>query len=32
MEMTYYYEALKNYLKTEMEYNKVVAELYKYQL
>lgn len=32
MEMTYYYEALKNYLKTEMEFNKVVAELYKYQL
>jgi cobalt-zinc-cadmium efflux system outer membrane protein len=32
MEMTYYYEALKNYLKTELEYNKVVAELYKYQL
>jgi outer membrane protein, heavy metal efflux system len=32
MEMTYYYEALKNYLKTEMEYHKVVAELYKYLL
>lgn len=32
MEMTYYYEALKNYLKTEMEYNKVAAELLKYQL
>lgn len=32
MEMTYYYEALKNYLKTEMEYNKVVAVLNKYQL
>jgi outer membrane protein, heavy metal efflux system len=32
MEMTLYYEALKNFLKTEMEYNKVVAELYKYQL
>jgi outer membrane protein, heavy metal efflux system len=32
MEMTYYYEALKNYLRTEMEYNKVVAEIYKYQL
>lgn len=32
LEMTYYYEALKNYLKTEMEYNKVVAELFKYQL
>lgn len=32
MEMTYYYDALKNYLKIEMEYNKVVAELYRYQL
>jgi outer membrane protein, heavy metal efflux system len=32
IEMSFYYEALKNYLKTEMEYNKVVAELYKYQL
>lgn len=32
MEMSYYYEALKNYLKTQMEYHKVVAELYKYQL
>lgn len=32
MEMTYYYETLKNYLKTEMEYNKVLAELYKHQL
>jgi outer membrane protein, heavy metal efflux system len=32
IEMTYYYEALKNYLKREMEYNKVVAELYKFQL
>lgn len=32
MEMTYYYESLKNYLKTEKEYNKVIAELYKYQL
>ncbi len=32
MEMTYYYDALKYNLKTEMEYNKVVAELYKFQL
>jgi len=32
MEMTYYYDALNNYLKTEKEYNKIVAELYKYQL
>ena len=32
IEMTFYYEALKNYLKTEMEYNKVVAQLCKYQL
>ena len=32
IEMSFYYESLKNYLKTEMEYNKVVAELYKYQL
>ena len=32
LEMAFYYEALKNYLKTKMEYNKVVAQLYKYQL
>lgn len=32
IEMTFYYESLNNYLKTEMEYNKVVAELHKYQL
>ncbi|HAC15850.1 MAG TPA: transporter [Bacteroidetes bacterium] len=32
MEMTFYYVALQNYLKIEMEYNKVVAELYKFQL
>lgn len=32
MEMTYYYDALKNYLKIEMEYNKVVAELNKHRL
>ncbi len=32
MEMTFYYEALKNYLKTEMEYYQVVAQLSKYQL
>ena len=32
MEMTYYYNALNNYLKTEMEYQKALAELYKYKL
>ncbi|MDQ3192913.1 MAG: TolC family protein [Bacteroidota bacterium] len=32
MEMTYYYEALKKYLKTEKEYHQVIAELYKYTL
>jgi outer membrane protein TolC len=32
MELTYYYDALKNFLKIEMEYYMVVAELYKYQL
>ena len=32
MEMTYYYNALNNYLKTEMEHQKVLAELYKYKL
>lgn len=32
MEMTYYYEALKNYLKIEKEYYQTIAELYKYQL
>lgn len=32
MEMTYYYEALRNYLQTEMEYHKVVTELYRYRL
>lgn len=32
MEMTFYYVALQNYLKIEMEYNKVMAELFKHQL
>jgi cobalt-zinc-cadmium efflux system outer membrane protein len=32
MEMTYYYNALNNYLKTEMVFQKVLAELYKYKL
>lgn len=32
MEMTYYFDALKNYLRTEKEYHQVIAELYKYQL
>ncbi len=32
IEMTYYYEAIYKYLKTEMEYSKIVAELYKYKL
>jgi outer membrane protein TolC len=32
IEMSFYFEALKNYLITEMEYHKVVAELYKHQL
>lgn len=32
MEMTYYYDALNNYLKTEKEYYQTIAELYKYQL
>lgn len=32
MEMSYYYEALKNYLETEKEYHQTIAELYKYQL
>jgi len=32
MEMSYYYEALKNYLVSEKEYHKTIAELYKYQL
>lgn len=31
MEMTFFFEAEKNYLNTEMEYNKVVAQRYKYQ-
>lgn len=32
LEMTFYYEALTKYLKTEMEYRKLIAELLKYQL
>lgn len=32
VEVNFYYEALKNYLKTEMEYYKAIAELYKYHL
>ncbi len=32
MQMTYYYDALNNYLKTEKEYYQTLAELYKYQL
>jgi cobalt-zinc-cadmium efflux system outer membrane protein len=32
MEMTYYFDALKNYLRIEMEYHQTVAELYKYSL
>jgi outer membrane protein TolC len=32
MEMTYYYDAIKNYLETEKEYHQTIAELYKYQL
>ena len=32
MELTYYYNALKNYLETEKVYHQTIAELYKYQL
>jgi outer membrane protein TolC len=32
METSYYYEAYKNYLKTEETYHKVMAELFKYKL
>lgn len=32
MEMSYYYEAIKNYLETEKEYHQTIAELYKHQL
>lgn len=32
MELTYYYNALHNYLNIEMEYQKVLAELHKYKL
>ena len=32
MEMSFYYDALKNYLMTEKEYRQSVAELFKYKL
>lgn len=32
MELNYFYAAYDNYLKTEFESNKAIAELYKYQL
>jgi outer membrane protein, heavy metal efflux system len=32
VEMTYYYDALNNYLKTQKEYYQTIAELFKYQL
>lgn len=32
IEIAFYYEAYRNYLKTEMEYQKVAAELFQYQL
>lgn len=32
MEMSFYFEAIKNYLETEKEYHQTIAELYKYQL
>jgi cobalt-zinc-cadmium efflux system outer membrane protein len=32
LEMTYYFEALKNYLQIEMEYHQIIAELYKHKL
>lgn len=32
MEITYYYNARKNYLRTEKEYYQVIAELYKHRL
>lgn len=32
MEISFFYGALQNYLKTEMEFNTVVAELYKWHL
>ena len=32
LEMSFYYEAMNSYLKTEMEYRKLMAELLKYQL
>lgn len=32
MELTYFYSAYDNFLQTEKEYHKIIAELYKYQL
>ncbi len=32
LEIGYYYDALRNYLKTEKEYHQTISELYKYQL
>ncbi|WP_223275877.1 TolC family protein [Algoriphagus aquimarinus] len=32
LEMGYYYDALRNYLKTERDYHQTVSELYKYKL
>ncbi|NQU54034.1 MAG: TolC family protein [Bacteroidetes bacterium] len=32
MEMTFYFDALKNYLRTEKEYHQTITELYKYHL
>lgn len=32
LEMKYYYDALRNYLRTEKEYHQAIAELYKYRL
>ncbi len=32
MEMTYYYDALRNYLRMEKEYHQAISELYKYKL
>lgn len=32
MEMKYYYDAVRNYLRTEMEFHQTIAELYKYKL
>ncbi len=32
LEMKYYFDALKNYLRTEKEYHQAIAELYKHRL